>query len=285
MAAPAPTVADLQALIQTLQAQVATLKAAIPAAPATNTAAVITFAVTPQTMNTNDLLDYLTKRGSSIYEQGYKALNNKALTDGFRMANDQTVVFVEAFSCCATAMGSNKGTKQITTFAYHSGTLVDLIKCYGQINKATLKTDWERFCKAGEVDTQSRATQNNMMMAICLASSVTAEAQARLLTYCNEYTFNGVDYAPLMYKIIMRLASINSITTKQTLRENLQNLGVFAATVNGDINKIHAEFDRNHSQLLACSATVDDPIRLLFNAYLVVPSHNFKEYIHCHHDD
>ncbi len=83
----------------------------------------------------------------------------------------------------------------------------------------------------------------------------------------------------------MRLSTIDSIATVQTLQENLQNLGVFAATVNGDINKINGEFDRNHSQLLACGATVDDPIGLLFDAYSVVPCHNFKEYIRRHHDD
>jgi hypothetical protein len=58
----------------------------------------------------------------------------------------------------------------------------------------------------------------------------------------------------------MRLATIDSIATMQTLQENLQNLGVFAVTVNGNINKIHGKFDRNHSQLLARSATLDDPI-------------------------
>ncbi len=88
MAAPAPTVADLQALIQTLQAQVANLQAAIPAAPATGAAAVITFADTPQTLNANDLLDYSTKRGSHIYEQGCKALDDKALAGGFGMTTD-----------------------------------------------------------------------------------------------------------------------------------------------------------------------------------------------------
>jgi hypothetical protein len=106
-----------------------------------------------------------------------------------------------------------------------------------------------------------------------------------LLTYRNKYTFNGVEYAPLLYKIIMRLATIDSVATMQTLQENLQNLGGFAVTVNGDINKIHGKFDKNHSQLLAHGATVDDPIGLLFNAYSVVPCHNFKEYIRCHHDD
>jgi hypothetical protein len=92
-------------------------------------------------LNANDLLDYSTKtkRGSSIYEQGCKALDDKALTDGFRMTTDQTVVFDEAFSCRAIAIGWNKGTKQITTFANRGGTPVGFIKCYGQINEATLK--------------------------------------------------------------------------------------------------------------------------------------------------
>jgi hypothetical protein len=230
---------DLQAFILTLQAQVANLQAAIPAAPAAGAAAVVTFADTPKILNTNDLLDYSTKSGSSIYAQGCKALDDKALAGGFWMTNDQTVAFVKAVSCRATAMGWNKGAKQITTFANRGGTPTDLIKCYRQIKEAILKIACERFCKAGEVDAKRCARQNNTMMAICLASSLTAEAQVRMLTYCNEYTFAGVEYAPLLYKIIMRLATIDSVATTQTLQENLQNLGVFGVTVNGDISKIH----------------------------------------------
>ncbi len=103
----------------------------------------------------------------------------------------------------------------------------------------------ECFCKAGEADAESRAKQNNTMLAICLGKSLTADAQARLLTYCNKYTFNGVEYAPLMNKIIMRLATIDTVATMQTLHDNLNNLGVFAATVSGDINKIKGKFDKN----------------------------------------
>jgi hypothetical protein len=58
-------------------------------------------------LGTNDLIDYLTKQGSAIFEQGCKALNNKALTDGFAMTPNQTVIFVEAFHCCITTMGWN----------------------------------------------------------------------------------------------------------------------------------------------------------------------------------
>jgi hypothetical protein len=71
------------------------------------------------------------------------------------------------------------------------------------------------------------------------------------------------------------------IATTQTLRDNLQLLGVYMATVSGNINMVHNEFDKKYSQLIALGAAIDNPIGILFEAYLVVPCHNFKTYIHC----
>ncbi len=103
--------------------------------------------------------------------------------------------------------------------------------------------------------------------------------EVQLLTYKNEYIFDDVEYAPLMYKVIMRLATIDSVATTQTLWDNLQNLSVFAATVSGNIDKINTEFNKNYSQILAHGATVDNPLNLLFNAYLVIPCYHFKIYM------
>jgi len=133
--AATPTLANLQALIATLQAQVNTLLAAATAAAAPTP---VVFANTPQMLNSNNLIDSSTKRGSSIYEQGCKALEDKALTDRFGMTPNQTVVFVKALSCRATTMEWNQGTKQITTHENRAGTAINIIKCYGQIDKATL---------------------------------------------------------------------------------------------------------------------------------------------------
>ena len=55
----------------------------------------------------------------------------------------------------------------------------------------------------------------------------------------NAYTFNGMKYAPLMYKIIMQIATINTVATTKTLCDNLNNLRVFAATVQSNIYKIN----------------------------------------------
>jgi hypothetical protein len=289
--ATTPTIAELQALIQQLQTQVLALEtAAATAAPtvsAATTAATtaVVIADKPQMLGAEDLIDYSSKRGSEIYKQGIAPLDDKSLTDGFNMTANQTVVFSEAFLSRATAMGWNKGSKQITTFTNSSGVSVDIIKSYDQIDEATLKTACERFCKAGQADAESRAKQNNTMMSMCLNKLLMASAKASLLTYRNEYTFDGVEYAPLMYKIIMRLATIDSVATTQPLRNNLQNLGVFAVTVKGAIDKINAEFDTNYSQLLAQGATLDDPIGILFEAYLLVPCYNFTKYMSTKHDE
>ena len=282
MANQNPTIQELQALIIALQGEVTALRNAAPAAPAAPAA--VLFAETPQTLGVDDLIDYSTKRGKDIYNQGCEALDDKALTNGFNMTPNETVVFIEALERKADSMGWSKGTKQITKFTNRDGIDIDIIKNYGQIDMATLKTACERFCKAGEVDSTTRARQNNKMMSMCLANSLSLSAKVQLLTYKNEYIFDGVEYAPLMYKVIMRLATIDSVATTQTLRGNLQNLSVFAATVSGDIDKINTEFNKNYSQILARGATVDDPLNLLFNAYLVVPCYHFKTYMKQKHN-
>ena len=117
------------------------------------------------------------------------------------------------------------------------------------------------------------------MMASCLSQLLTANATARLLIVRHKYTFDGVEYAPLMLENIMGLATINSVATTQSLRENLNALGTFSATVNRDITKIHKECDSNYQQLLAQGANLNDPIGILFDAYRVVPCYKFTAYM------
>ncbi len=173
---------------------------AVQAAPAA-AATLVVFADMPQTLGVDDLIDYLMKRGQLIYNQGCKALDDKALKNGFNMIPNETVVFVKTFQRHTDTMGWTKGTKQITTFTNRDGKSIDIIKNYGQINKATLKTACEQFCKAGEIDTQSCAKQNNTMIGNCLSNLLSMEARVRLLTYQNDYSFDGVEYAQLMYNL------------------------------------------------------------------------------------
>jgi hypothetical protein len=106
MAGTAPTNKELMAIIATLQAQVAPLTAMAPvvAAAQPTGAAPVVFADMPQMLGVNDLINYSTKQGLAIFEQGCKALDHKALTDGSAMTPNQTIIFIEAFHCCATQL-------------------------------------------------------------------------------------------------------------------------------------------------------------------------------------
>ncbi len=232
---------------------------------------------TPQTLEVKNLI--------KIYKQGCTPLDNKSLTDGFNMTPDQTVTFIEALQRCCNEMGWNASTKNITTFCNKDSVTVDIIKSYGQIDEAALRATCERFCSLARPDSRSRAKQSNTMMSICLAKSLTADAQARLLTYRKGYLIDGVEFTQLMYKVIMWLATINSVATTQALRVNLQALGSYASTVSGNIDKINTEFYKNYSQLNHQGATVEDPIGILFGAYQVVPCFNFKIYINQMQED
>ncbi len=68
----------------------------------------------------------------------------------------------------------------------------------------------------------------------------------------------------------MWLAATNLIPTTQILWDNLQNLGVFAAMVSGNIDKINSEIDQNYSQIVA---------QIIFEAYSIIPCYNFTTYM------
>jgi hypothetical protein len=77
----------------------------------------------------------------------------------------------------------------------------------------------------------------------------------------------------------MALATINSVATTKTLRSNLRELPTYCSTIKGDINLLHSYFNSNYTQIIACGATVDNPIYILFSTYMVIPCSNFRSYI------
>jgi hypothetical protein len=77
----------------------------------------------------------------------------------------------------------------------------------------------------------------------------------------------------------MTLAIIDSVATTKTLRSNLRELPTYCSTINGEIELLYSYFDSNYTQIIACSATVDDSVNIFFSAYMVVPCNNFRSYI------
>jgi hypothetical protein len=298
------TVRNLQASNNTLTTRIATLKAENTTLTATNTtltaqvqnlpggaaaggaarggagaAPLVTFAATPAMANHQDLINYSTKVGTTIYNEGCKKL-----TTEFDMKLSGTVVYTTELQAKCVKMGWHMGTQQIINFTNAAGSTINIVHNYGQIDTAMLQTQCEVFCKSTGTLFQARARQNNTMMSECIMKMLTPAARVRLLPFRGDYEIDNVIYAPLLHKKIMALATINSIATTKTLRSNLRELPTFCSTIKGDIKLIQSYFNSNYTQIIAHGAMVDDPIDILFSAYMVVPCNNFKSYIKCKQD-
>jgi hypothetical protein len=131
------------------------------------------------------------------------------------------------------------GTQQIINFTNAAGSTINIVHQYGQIDMVMLQTQCKVFCKNTGTLFQARARQNNMMMSKCIMKMLTPAARVRLLPFKGDYEINNVVYAPLLYKKIMALATIDSVTTTKTLCSNLRELPTFCSTIKGDIKLLY----------------------------------------------
>jgi hypothetical protein len=106
--------------------------------------------------------------------------------------------------------------------------------------------------------------------------SLIPAARIRLLLFQGDYKIDNVVYAPLLHKKVMALATIDLVATTKTLCSNLMELPTYHSTIKGDIELLHSYFNNNYMQITAHGATVNNPIGILFTAYMVVPCHNFR---------
>jgi hypothetical protein len=162
------TVGNLQASNNTLTTRIATLEAentTLTAANMTLTAQVqnlpggaaaggaarggagaaplVPFVATPAMVNHQDLINYSTKAGTTIYKKGCKKL-----TTEFDMKLSGTVAYTTKIQAKFVKMGWHMGTQQIINFTNTASSTINIVHQYGQINTATLQTQCKVFCKS-----------------------------------------------------------------------------------------------------------------------------------------
>jgi hypothetical protein len=153
-----------------------TITSQAPAATAAPPTAAVAFATSPGVAAIEELIDYTTKHGASLYEQGTKALGMP-----FSMKAIQVAIFKREFQDRASMMGWDQGTQNILQFTNKDNRQISIIAEYGQIDADTLRTACNDFMTG--INADKRAAQNNEQMWCCLYSSLTEEAKATLLTY------------------------------------------------------------------------------------------------------
>ena len=165
----------LLAAIQPLLASVAAPPSAapVPAAAATLTPAVA-FALSPGTTNPDQLIDYSTRTGQSLYDTGKSKLMDDE-EDKFDLKVTQVVRFQEMLQARSEIMGWTNPAQGIVTYQV-AGRDMNLISEYGQIPYDALKLQSQAYWKHDGAKKRQRAAQNNDMMTKCILASLTKSA-------------------------------------------------------------------------------------------------------------
>jgi hypothetical protein len=97
-------------------------------------APLVTFAATPAMVNHQDLINYSTKMGMTIYNKGCEKL-----TTEFDMKLSGTVVYTTKLQAKCVKMGWHMGTHQIINFTNAAASTINIVHQNRQINMAMLK--------------------------------------------------------------------------------------------------------------------------------------------------
>jgi hypothetical protein len=113
------------------------------------------------------------------------------------------------------------------------------------------------------------------MMQVSIWDSLTMRAQQSLAQHELKYTLGGVICGPLLLKVIIHLATMDSRATISIIQAQLNNIDAYAAGVVGDAEKITEYFTENLDRLKASGANLDNNVDILFKGLKAVPCKEF----------
>jgi hypothetical protein len=255
--------ADLNAAVAQLTANLTDLIDALqPILTGTAPTPTVTFSNTPGTFKANELIDYSSRTGTALFQDGVKSLYDDETK--FDLNNERVMNFIDKVKARVGKMGWNHATQGITTYQVN-GQDVDLIQNYGLIELQEIQDQSKPWYEHNGAKINQRAAQNNTQFFEMLMNSLSKTSIAAIKVYENEYmlddgggTNNVVGNAAALYKVIMKCTVLDTKATNKALRDQLKDLPTVVTTVNGDIDAIHSHFTINYNQLRARGADMDD---------------------------
>jgi len=233
-------------------------------APAANVARPAIFSLTPARANPDAYLDYTTSSASKIFKQASASLDYK-----FDCEESSVQTFIETLRDRSTSSGWDSNQANIIDI---NGT--NLMDEYGLLTLDQIRTHVITY-----IETQTRTAQNSYQMYLSIISSLTDEGRAKLLTRSNDYTVNGIQSGPLLFKVLMTITTVDTRATITFIRTNMSNLDSYMSTVKGDIIKFNQYVRKLRNDLSARGETSNDLLINLFKGYLACTDRQFILYI------
>lgn len=262
---------QFQQLMQQLQQGLAPLAAQPQQQP-------VAFALTPGQANPNQPIDYTTTVGNKIWEHATESLPFK-----FNAEAKEVNAFREKLMERAEKQGWNMDGSDVLTIPDGNGNQYNIINEYGRLSFEEIRNHVSTYAA-----TESRQAQNNNQMYHCIMNSLTKDGQAKILAEQSKYHTgegnNRRPSGPLLFKLLMQKAVIDTRATASLLRENLSSLDTYMPTVNSNIEDFNKYVKNNYEGLRARGERCDDIMINLFKGYESASDSEFVRYIRAKKD-
>ena len=223
------------------------------------------FALSPARANSQQYIDYNTSAGAKLFNKVTAPLDYT-----FDVEQGSIQTFIESLKDRANMAGWNAENSDILSIGNFN-----LLEEYGVLTLEEIQAD-----AANYIDTESRKAQNSYQMYVCIMGSLTDAGRAKLLTRSNLYTRDNVSSGPLLFKVLMMMATVDTVATISHIRLSLSNLDNYMSTIKDDIEKFNQYVRQQRQDLLARGQRSDDLLVNLFKGYLSCSDRSFTEYIH-----
>ena len=242
-----------------------------PAAANANANANVTFALTPARINNDDVIDYSTKEGRSIWIGATKPLTDQK----FDCTADGLRVILKLLDSRSAQYGWNDSVLFIPDVpGQPAGDGKDFIKYHGTFTYEFLKQVAETY-----IDQECRAAQDSMQLYSCLEATLSTVGLSKVTLRESEYTVRGIKSGVLFLKTIIQTSVIDTNATTHSIRNALNSLDTYLATVDYDIEKLNQHVKTQLEALRARGQETHDLLNNLFKAYRSVKDENFAQYI------
>lgn len=217
------------------------------------------------------LLDYTTKEGISLYNSFTRSLYEDP-ADLYNVEAAGLQTFLALLQHRGNTSGWDFEVPQNLTNPL--GDLLNLLTHHGRFDMDYL----EQF-SATFITNQSRAAQDNMMIVKCVIASLSLPGFRKIQVWHETWHINGRPAFPLLIKVIIREAYIDTQATTRILRESLSSLPTKLDDFKGDIDQLNSFVKVTQDQLRARNETTSDLLANLFKGYLSSRDQTFRRYI------
>jgi len=259
--------AQFQQLMQQMQQGLAPLAAPPQPFPAG------AFALTPGQANPANPIDYTTSSGIKVWIE-----STAPLTFKFSALGKEVNTFCEQLMRRAVKQGWNLAPANIIDIPDGDAENRNVINEYGRLTNENIRTHVTTY-----IATNTRQSQNNVQMFECVMNSLSREGQLTILAEQDKYyiTVANVDYpcGPLLFKLLMQKAVIDTRATASLLRENLSSLDTYMSSIQSNIEDFNKYVKMNYEGLKARGERCDDIMINLFKGYMCASDGEFVRYM------